>query len=306
MVYDARTSVTTDAARNDAATHALVQLCTDATAVQEVIIHASQTLRSMQTVEEMASAVTAQLAASALQLHTVKSPLRELSSFPYMPTLKHLILQVRRSTLQGGIDALLALQLLESLQIIGEDWRGLELTLSDHFDCPVLDLTPLRCLRSFSLRRLTPQSILVCPDCFVDVGLCGPADHRVWGNLSGLHSLRSVHWTNPDFFILLSAPEALPKVIHEPWQLQWVSLNSDEWELDSLLAPLARVPVLHIKGYRIELRVPAFVSWQEFVVRSKGKLVVTFEDLHAFAQTPISFRIDCTRGYRKLGQEWLP
>ena len=140
----------------------------------------------------------------------------------------------------------------------------------------------------------------------MDVGLCGPADHRVWGNLSGLHSLRSVYWGNIDYDRPLSAPEAIPRMIREAWQLQWVGLYSTKWELGRLPAPLARVPVLHIEGDEVALRVPASVSWQEFVVRSDGKLVVTFEDLHAFLQTPLSFQFDCTRSYYRFWDEWLP
>ncbi len=75
--------------------HALVQICMHATAVQEVLIHASHplftgdALRSIQTVEDMSGVVAAQLAGSALQLHTLRCYLPELSSFPLMPALKH-------------------------------------------------------------------------------------------------------------------------------------------------------------------------------------------------------------------------
>ncbi|BDA51179.1 hypothetical protein COCOBI_18-0550 [Coccomyxa sp. Obi] len=94
LVYDvSRTYRSNDIASIDAATLALVHLCTQATAVQEVLIHAEGPLKfddALRTVAKMASAATAQLAASALQLQTLKCyfGIEKLSSFPSMFNLK--------------------------------------------------------------------------------------------------------------------------------------------------------------------------------------------------------------------------
>lgn len=84
-------------------------------------------------------------------------------------------------------------------------------------------------------------------------------------------------------------------MLREYWHLQRVSLKSIEWELDNLPAPLASVPVLLIAGHEVALCVPARVSWQKFVVHSDSTLVLTFEDVVAFARTPLSF--DSFLGY---------
>lgn len=143
-------------------------------------------------IREMASVVIAQLAASALQLRTLRCHLRKASSFPVFPNIKHLILDVRFKTFEDGIGPINAFHKLETLQLIAEPWGGDEMHLSDHFDCPVLDLTPLKCLRSISLERLTPKGILVCPGCILDVSLFCPADHLVWPTCSDLHSQGSL------------------------------------------------------------------------------------------------------------------
>lgn len=112
LVYDASGNFVTEGG----ATQALVQFCTHATAMQEVLTHSRHDhfrTYTIQAIEGMASAVTAQLAASVLQLHTLKCQYGKLHSFPLMLNLKHLVLEVRRRSLQDGIGALTALRLLE-------------------------------------------------------------------------------------------------------------------------------------------------------------------------------------------------
>ena len=298
-----------------AVAHAMVQVCMQATAMREVFIHTHQNhynRNARGAIKEIGSAVTAQLAASALQLHTLKCQITMLHSFPSMPNLKHLILEVRCSIFQDGIDVLSTLQNLETLQIIAlhafvgnccscnfNRWFN-----DNHCNCPFLDMTSLSQLRSLSLVGLTPEGILVCPGCCVHLRFPGSLDHPVWGILSGLHSLRSIDWRVTDNYSILEAPEAIPRTIREPWQLRSVSLSVHIWRSGALPEPLARVQVLRIDGDVIGFHVPATVSWQELTLRAHADVGAGFEDLQAFAKTPLNFRFSHLSQPRE--GKWLP
>lgn len=256
LVYDATGSINIDAA-----THTLVQVCAHATAVKQVLIHAhypSFNGNSPQAFEKMARAMTAQLAASALQLHTLKCLFGNLHSFPPMPNLKHLVLEMRCSTLQDGIDPLPALQNLETLKITVEP-NNVWLKLSDQFDCPVLDFTSLSRLRSLSLAGVMPEGILVCPGCSLHLRFQGTVDHPVWAILSGLRSLHAIGWRNTRHNYPLQALEYIPGTVW-PWQLHRVHIFTYSWGPGALPAPLARVRVLRIESGTVAFRVPSLAG----------------------------------------------
>ncbi|BDA51178.1 hypothetical protein COCOBI_18-0540 [Coccomyxa sp. Obi] len=245
----------------ESATHALSQICKQATFVQEVLLHANCSFEDeLKAMEEMATVVTSQLAASALQLRTLKCHFGKLCDFPCMPTLKHLIIEVRYDTFQDGIGALNALQKLETLQITAEPFATWETSLSDHFECPVLDLTNLRCLRSFSL-GFTPKGILVCSGCYVHVTLCCPADHQldaancpkdrstmprldykhlpmdIWQKVSSFMSVREWAQASGTCKDVCRAPLLVVKLVRDPVRkarkysvagLQWAAKRSGE------------------------------------------------------------------------------
>lgn len=279
LVYDDdRNFRGNDVASSNAAIRAIAQICAQATAMQELFVRGWYYCFSsdaQQAVEDLASAATAQLAATALQLRTLKCQFGNLRSFPSMPSLKHLILEVRNGALQDGTDALHALGSLETLQIkAAPPLGGSEMKPSNHCNCPVMDLRSLSSLRSLSLSGVTPEDILVCNGCSLHMCLNKLADHRVWAALSAMHFFRSVSWNSSQLDgHQLKAPEDIPKTIREAWQLQYVRIFSFDWRRFALPAPLASVRVLRIRAITIEFHVPASVSCQEFFLHGNNMVV---------------------------------
>ncbi len=68
---------------------------------------------------EWAHALAQQLAACRPQLQAFGCGARDLNTFPVIPNLKHLMLDVRLASLQNGVSSLAALKSLETLYLRG-------------------------------------------------------------------------------------------------------------------------------------------------------------------------------------------
>lgn len=117
-------------------------------------------------------ALAQQLATCRPRLRAFGCRARDLNTFPNIPNLRHLVLEVCIDSLQSGVGSLAALKSLETLQLKGHGnldahddssdahfAQGEELPTA--FNCPPLELCSLSRLRSLVLADITPEGITV-------------------------------------------------------------------------------------------------------------------------------------------------
>ena len=115
-------------------------------------------------VPEWVHALAEQLAACRPRLHAFSCRARDLNTFPVIPNLKHLMLDVRFVPLHDGMGSLVALKSLETLHLKG--YVGLEPQVD--FDCPPIELSSLNRLLRLALVNIRSR------EHFCTFFLCGP------------------------------------------------------------------------------------------------------------------------------------
>lgn len=277
--------------------------------------HGSPTIDHM---TDWAHALADQLAACRPRLHAYSCRAWDLNTFPAIPHLKHLMLEVHCDSLQRGLGSLAALKSLETLQLKGDgipdasdshdaayfaELEGEEPIFTFRFNCPSIDLSSHTRLRSLALVNITTEGLFVSPSCEVHFDLTGRYfdKHPVWSIIC-IDALRSFSWEDIESDVWIKTPQDIPKAMREASCLDCVHISDlGRWICEELPSALACVRVLTMD---IMLCVPAEVHWQCVYLHGWNELVVTFEDPGTFARMPMNIRFKTSE--EPLGREWLP
>ena len=254
---------------------------------------------------EWVHALAEQLAACRPRLHAFGCRARDLNTFPVIPNLKHLMLDVRYASLETGVGSLVALKSLETLRLAGRVRSKYE--RSEPPKCPSIELSSLSRLLRVALVAITPGSISISSCCAVHVKLIGTysGSHPVWSAFC-IAALRSISWIDTRSHVSIGTPQEIPRAMREASCLDNVYISlSGQWSCENLPSALARVRRLTIKSERIMLCVPAKVQWQQIYLTGRahqGLDDVKFEDVDAFVKVPMNFHFG---SYKPLGRSWL-
>ena len=249
-------------------------------------------------------ALAQQLAACSRGLQTFRCRARDLDTFPVIPNLKHLMLDVHFAPLHNGVGSLTSLASLETLHLEGHtNTYGSPAA----FDCPPLQLSCLSRLRRLALVNVIPEGISVSSCCAVFVKHFGTyiSNHPFWSALCiDSPCLRSVDWADLSYQVTIGTPEDIPRAMREASCLDRVNLSLlKKWSCERFPPALARVRKLIIHSESIILSVPAKVQWQYILIYGWAHLNVVFEDVGAFAKVPMNFSFS---GKKPFGRSWLP
>ena len=296
----------------------LLWVAANSTALQVLIVelrpnrvydHGTGTFRAPKTHYklEWVHALAEQLAASRPRLRAFGCRPRDLNTFPVIPNLKHLMLDLRFVSLENGVGSLAALTRLETLHLRGhlDDDRILQPPFV--FDCPPLVLSSLSRLLRLALVGIRPESIFVSSCCAVHVkfSACYIGSHPVWSAFCS-DALRSITWfgasSQADASIV--TPQDIPRAMREASCLDRVHIHFIKmWSCEKPSSALARVRILTLSSERIKLCVPAKVQWQHILLYGDSQLDVIFEDVVAFVNTPMNFSFVSKKPF---GRSWLP
>lgn len=243
--------------------------------------------------------VAMQLAAGAPRLRAFCCTARDLHTFPAMPSLKHLMLDLRCATLKGGVASLSALTSLETLHLHGhQHYPDCCSDLYDDgplFDCPLLELGGLRHLQSVALTGITPEGITVRSGCKVHVNVSGlhSGHHPLWEALSP-DSLQSLTWQSLQDSYLEEDIDDIPLLLFKdlPWNLDKLDLQVSAWTVKEVPASMLALRYLSIAASVLEICVPASARWEQVFLYGADMLCVGFEDMGAFACKPPFFSFE--------------
>ena len=156
---------------------------------------------------EWVHALAKQLAACKPRLEAFGCRARDLNTFPAIPNLKHLMLDVKYVSLHDGMDSLIALKSLMTLHLKGCVSRFGESEPPWPVKCPHIELSSLTRLRRLALVDITPEGVFVSPCCAVHVHLFSSSKtiHPVWSAIC-IDALRSVSWFDPCCHVSIVAP----------------------------------------------------------------------------------------------------
>lgn len=227
-------------------------------------------------------------------------------AFPVLSHLKHLMLIITKDVV--GFPPLdVALPQMQRLLTVHLDKPH------DDGGCaevPLLDLRPCGELQSLRLGNVAPAGMLLPSTCILHLDICyaelGFAP--VWESVRSVGSLYYNMDQPGENQYLGSVP-----LFNSLAALDTVSLDECNEDIAMRLPPaVVGARRVTIRGFNVELEIPASHAWEVLEIYSYGSLRLEFEDLDAFSRAPPAFTIECAKVkgtglwdlMKALGKEW--
>ncbi len=227
-------------------------------------------------------------------------------AFPVLSHHKHLMLTITKNAV--GFPALDgALPQMKQLLTVHLDKPH------DDGGCaevPHLDLRLCGELQSIRLGNVAPAGLLLPSGCVLHLDVCyaGAGLASVWTSVRNVGSLY-YNMVEPGEIPWLATVPLLDSLT----ALDTVYLDDCNDQIALRLPPaIAGAKRVTIRGYSVELKIPASHTWEVLEVYCYGSLRLEFEDLDAFARAPPAFTFECGDMsdvvfwdlLKALGKEW--